>query len=48
MKTELNKLVNNEYLNSSQLYKLEKLGLILKITYTQYVLTERGLFEMTN
>lgn len=42
MKDQLNKIVNNEYLNSSDLFNLNKLGLILKITYSQYVLTERG------
>lgn len=43
MKVQLNKLVNNEYLNSSELYNLNKLGLIIKITYNQHVITKKGL-----
>ena len=43
MKIELNKIVNNEHVNSSEIFKLNQLGLIKKITYTQYVLTKKGL-----
>lgn len=48
MKTELNKIVNNEYLNSSELYKLTQLGLIQKITYKQHVITKKGLLMLNN
>jgi len=43
MKDQLNKLLKNEHLNSSELYHLNKAGLIIKITFTQYVLTKAGL-----
>lgn len=42
MKQALSNLVNNEFLDSSTLFKLSKLGLILKITYSQYIITEKG------
>lgn len=48
MKTELNKLLNNEDLNSSELYKLTQLGLIQKITYNQHVITKKGLLMLNN
>ena len=48
MKSQLMKIVNNEYLDSSTLFNLNKLGLILKITYSQYVITKKGLNFMTN
>lgn len=48
MKTELNKLLNNEDLNSSELYKLTQLGLAIKITYKQHVITKKGLLMLNN
>lgn len=48
MKTELNKLLNNEDLNSSEIYKLTQLGLAIKITYKQHVITKKGLLMLNN
>lgn len=48
MKTKLNKIVNNEHLDGSELYKLTQLGLIQKITYTQHVITKKGLLMLNN
>lgn len=48
MKAELNKILNNEYLNSSELFKLTQLGLIQKITYSQHVITKKGLLMLNN
>lgn len=47
MKKSLKRLINNEYLNSSELFKLNQLGLILKITYRQYVITKKGFQILT-
>lgn len=43
MKASLNKVINNEYLHYSSIHQLEKKGLIVKITYSQYVITKKGL-----
>ncbi len=48
MKDNLKKLVNNELLDSSSIYELKTNGLIKKITFTQYVLTEKGLKYILN
>lgn len=48
MKAELNKLLNNEDLNPSELYKLTQLGLAIKITYKQHVITKKGLLMLNN
>jgi len=48
MKIELNKIVNNERVNSSEIFKLTQLGLIQKITYTQHVITKKGLLMLNN
>jgi hypothetical protein len=42
MKQNLEKLVKNEYLDSSAIYLLQLEGLVRKITFSQYVLTEKG------
>lgn len=47
MKKSLNNLINNEYLNNSELFKLNQLGLVLKITYNQYVITKKGFQILT-
>lgn len=46
MKTELNKILNNECLNPSELYKLTQLGLIQKITYKQHIITKKGMLML--
>lgn len=46
MKDNLQKVVNNEYIDSHEIYLLKEAGLIVKITYTQYVLTEKGFNEL--
>lgn len=43
MKIELSKIVKNEHVDFSSIFKMSKLGLIKKITYTQYVLTKKGM-----
>lgn len=48
MKDKLLKIVNNEYLDSYSIYELKTAGLIVKITYTQYVITKKGLSLITN
>ena len=48
MKDKLQKIVNNEYLDSYSIYELKTAGLIVKITYTQYVITKKGLNFITN
>lgn len=47
MKKALNCIINNEFLDSSTLFKLSKLGLVLKITYSQYIITEKGFKLLT-
>lgn len=48
MSDKLMKIVNNEYLDYSSIRQLEKEGLIVKITYSQYVITEKGLIVLNN
>ena len=48
MKNKLQKIVNNEFLDSSSIYELKTAGLIVKITYTQYVITKKGLRLIKN
>lgn len=48
MRSELIKIINNEIVDYSTLYKLQKLGFIQKITYSQYVITAKGLKELNN
>lgn len=47
MKKALNSILNNEFLDSSTLFSMSKLGLILKITYSQYIITEKGFKLLT-
>lgn len=48
MKAKLNKILNNEELDDSSIYELKRNGLIVKITYSQYVITEKGLKLINN
>lgn len=48
MKAKLNKILNNEDLDDSSIYELKRKGLIVKITYSQYVITEKGLSVLNN
>lgn len=50
MKTELNKIVNNEHVNSSEIFKLKQLGLIVNFiqgiaTYEPIPLTEEWFYK---
>jgi len=42
MKDKLRKIIDNEHLDSYSLFELKNSGLIIKITYSQYVITEKG------
>lgn len=43
MKDKLEMIVRNEKLDSYSLYELKTAGLVIKITFSQYVITKKGL-----
>lgn len=47
MKHFLNKIVNNEFVDVSTIFKMQRSGLVQKISFSQYVITEKG-FKILN
>ncbi len=46
MRDQLNKIINNEHLDSHSIYKLKIGRYNEKITYNQYVITKKGMMEL--